>query len=148
MRIVAIRNRNGTIVLMHLRSRIPMPRKKNKQAQGSTPPSEKRALPLPKTVEEVFRDYFPGGLTIRDEANALVACAFRNGPIEDLHAGKYSELLEDKSLSRITDAEMKTLMLNACQKMEELLRLKEANPDEYFTFIAQYAWRYCRRWER
>ncbi len=124
-----------------------MPRKKNKQAQGSPPP-EKRALPLPKSVEEVFRPYFPGGLTIRDEANAIVACAFRNGPLEDLHAGKYSEVLADSSYSRITDDEMKTLMLNACQKMEELLRLKEANPDEYFTFIAQYAWRYCRRWER
>jgi len=123
-------------------------RKKNKPAQGQPPPSERSLLPLPQQVEEVFRQYFPGGLTIRDEANALVACAFRNGPLEDLHAGKHSELIADKSLSRITDEEMKALMINACQKMEELLRLKESNPGEYYTFIAQYAWRYCRRWER
>ena len=85
---------------------------------------------------------------MRDEANAIVAFAFRNGPIENLHAGKHSDLLDDSSLSRITDEEMKTLMLNACQKMEELLRLKESNPDEYYTFVASYNIDYCRRWQR
>jgi hypothetical protein len=37
-----------------------------------------------KAVEQLF----PGGFTLRDEANAIVAYAFRNGPIEDLHAGE------------------------------------------------------------
>src|SRR5437868_15026510 len=123
-------------------------KKKATPARDSTLPPEKRALPLPKTVEEVFRDYFPGGLTIRDEANAIVAHAFRNGPLEDLHAGKYSELLEDTSLSRITDAEMKILMLDACRKMEELLRLKESNPEEYAVMVRSLSFRCCRQWQR
>jgi hypothetical protein len=40
--------------------------------------------------------------TKREEANALTCCAFRNGYLEDLHAGKHSELLEKPELSRIT----------------------------------------------
>src|SRR5436309_12997002 len=88
---------------------------------------------------EIMAKRFPGGFTVRDEANAIVAFAFRNGPLEDLHAGKYSELLSDNSYSRITDDEMKSLMMNACQMMEKLLRLKETNADEYYTFIVQYS---------
>jgi len=33
--------------------------------------------------------------TVREEANALTCCAFRNGYIEELHAGKHSPLLEN-----------------------------------------------------
>lgn len=90
----------------------------------------------------------PGGFTLRDEANALVAWAFRNGPLEQLHRGRYSPLLEDDSLSRITDAEMKILMLNACQTMESLLRLRESDPEEYARQVRAYSFQYCRRWER
>lgn len=125
-----------------------MPRKKNKQDQTQKSAPEEHAPHLPKSAEAVLRDFFPGGFGLRDEANAIVAYAFRNGPIENLHAGKYSSLLEDKTLSRITDDEMKMLMLNACEKMEELLRMKASSPDEYYTFIASYGWRFCRRWQR
>ena len=38
---------------------------------------------------------FPDGFTLRDEANAIIAITVRNEPIEHLHAGKYSPLLED-----------------------------------------------------
>ena len=99
-------------------------------------------------VNDPFAKYFPGGFTVRDEANALTAWAFRNGPLEDLHAGAYSPLLEDESLSRITDAEMKTLMLYACRQLAELLALKSDNPEEYDRQIKSYAFRYCRSWER
>ena len=95
-----------------------------------------------------FAPSFPGGFTVRDEANALVAWAFRNGPLEDLHAGKHSELLSDPSLSRITDAEMKQLMLNACEVTERLLRLKQDDPDKYDQTIKSYNFRYCRSWDR
>jgi len=91
---------------------------------------------------------FPDGFTLRDEANAIVAKAFRNGPIEDLHAGKWSELLNDPSLSRITDEEMKTIMLHACRTMVELLEMKERDPEAYYQEIMTYNFRYCRRWER
>ena len=48
------------------------------------------------------------------EAKAIVALAFRNGPIEDLHAGKPCTACEGKAgYSRISDAEMKVIMKNA-----------------------------------
>jgi hypothetical protein len=86
--------------------------------------------------------------TIRDEANALVAWAFRNGPLENLHAGKYSPLLDDPSVSRITDDEMKELMINACRQLAKLLELKATDPAEYEGQIRSYNNRYCRGWER
>jgi hypothetical protein len=86
--------------------------------------------------------------TFRDEANAIVAYAFRNGPLETLHAGKHSELLTDKSLSRITDAEMKMIMIAACRKVEELLVLKDTDPDEYDQRLREYNLDYCKGWER
>ena len=91
---------------------------------------------------------FPDGFTLRDEANSIVAMAFRNGPIEDLHAGKSSELLSNPELSRITDDEMKTLMINACEHVVKLLELKETDPEEYHKKMMAYGRMYCRRWER
>ena len=91
---------------------------------------------------------FPNGFTLRDEANAVVARAFRNGPIENLHAGKYSELLSNPDLSRITDEEMKIIMVNACEQVARLLELKETDPEEYYREILSYNHLYCRRWER
>ena len=91
---------------------------------------------------------FPGGFTLRDEANAIVACAFRNGPIEDLHAGKPSELLENPELSRITDDEMKKIMLNACLCVEKFLREKQEDPGSYYQKIMEYNLQYCRNWDR
>lgn len=87
-------------------------------------------------------------LTIREEANALTCCAFRNGYIEELHAGKHSELLETPGLSRITDAEMKKLMITASSKLAELLAMKETNPDEYWRQMTFFNEKYCSRWEK
>ena len=103
---------------------------------------------IPEFPQEYEEKYFPGGHTLRDEANAIVAKAFRNGPLEDLHAGKDSELVEDDRYSRITDEEMKQLMLNACEQVEKLLRLKQDSPREYELEIKSYGARYCSRWER
>jgi hypothetical protein len=101
---------------------------------------------------EAFRKavelHFPGGFTLRDEANAIVAYAFRNGPIEDLHAGKPSELLENSELSRITEDEMKKIVINACQCVEKLLREKQDDPGAYYQKIMEYNLQYCRKWER
>lgn len=91
---------------------------------------------------------FAGGFTLRDEANAIVSMAFRNGPIEDLHAGKSSELLTDPTLSRITDDEMKVLMVHACRPRTDLLQMKESNPEEYYGTMMIWSDMYCRRWER
>ena len=40
---------------------------------------------------KAIEQFFPGGFSPRDEANLIVAYAFRNGPIEDLHAEASSE---------------------------------------------------------
>jgi hypothetical protein len=91
---------------------------------------------------------YPAGFTERDEANALIAMAVRNGPIENLHAGKYSALLEDQSLSRITDDEMMILILNATAVLAALNRLKASNPDLYNRMMKTYGKMYCQSWKR
>jgi hypothetical protein len=103
---------------------------------------------LPEFPPELLEQRFPGGFTLRDEANAIVAWALRNGMLEDLHAGKHSKFLEDKSLSRITDAEMKQLMLEACERVEMLLHLKESDPKKYNTVIKAYSMMFCGSWDR
>ena len=66
------------------------------------------------------------------EAKAIVALAFRNGPIEDLHAGKPCPACEGKAgYSRISDAEMKVIMKNAVNQVYKLLRMKVDDPDRY-----------------
>lgn len=87
-------------------------------------------------------------LTIREEANALTCCAFRNGFLEDLHAGKHSELLDTPGLSRITDAEMKKLMIGASAKLAELLELRSKAPEEYWRQLNFLHRHYCRHWDK
>ena len=89
-----------------------------------------------------------GEFTVRDEANALTAFAFRNGPLEHLHSGQFSPLTDDPSLSRITDAEMKEIMINASEHLAAALETRESDPDKYRRFIQDYALRYCQRWVR
>jgi len=98
-------------------------------------------LPIPsEQCDESF--------TVRDEANALTALAFRNGFIEELHAGKHSPLLEQPGLSRITDDEMQRLMIEASEKLARMLNLKRRNPNRYDAEIRQYHDRYCGKWNR
>jgi hypothetical protein len=71
------------------------------------------------------------------EAKAIVALAFRNGPIEDLHAGKPCPACRGAvGVSRITDAEMRLIMKNAVNVVHELLRLKEGEAGGYDRQIA------------
>lgn len=109
------------------------------------PPSITDTPPIP---EEQLTATYPGGFTVRDEANALTAYAFRNGPLEDLHAGKASPLTDDPSLSRITDAEMKKLMINASEHLAKMLALRDSDPEKYRRFVQTYGMRYCRSWNR
>jgi hypothetical protein len=60
------------------------------------------------------------------EAKALVALAFRNGPIENLHAGKPCPACSGlPGISHITDEEMKGLMKSAVDAIYRLLWLRE-----------------------
>ena len=66
------------------------------------------------------------------EAKAIVALAFRNGPIENLHAGKPCSACEGKpGYSRISDAEMKVIMKNAVNHVYKLFLLKADHPKGY-----------------
>lgn len=78
-------------------------------------------------------------LTRREEANVITCNAFRNGLLEDLHSGAHSPVLEVPNISRITDEEMKKLMIESSARAEKLLRMKEESPDEYWQFIESYA---------
>ena len=97
-----------------------------------------------KEVERVF----PGGFDRRDEANAIIAMSVRNGPIENLHAGKYSPLLEDDALSRLTDADIKAIMVYATKMVTFMLWLRDEAPETYRRYVQAYGSRYCRAWER
>lgn len=106
-------------------------------------------IELPPISAEELEQAFPGGFNLRDEANAITVYAFRNNEtLENLHCGKSSPLLDDPTLCRITDDEMKQLMIKASGRVEQLLRMKETDPDEYWLTIHDSALRYCRRWQR
>ncbi len=112
-------------------------------------PRKKHDLPdVPALSENLVQNAFPGGFTIRDEANALTAYAFRNGELENLHAGAASPLTDDPNLSRITDAKMKELMIEASGKLAALLAFRDRDPDNYKRFVQAYGFMFCREWNR
>ena len=74
----------------------------------------------------------PGTRKLAREAKAIVALAFRNGPIEDVHAGKACPTCAAGSgYSRISDAEMKLIMTSAVDRVFSLLLLRETDPEAY-----------------
>ena len=87
-------------------------------------------------------------ISFREEANAITCHSFRNGFIEDLHSGKHSKLLENPKLSRITQKEMKKLMIESSGKIEELLSIKEKNPKLYWELIKFYNLYYVKDWDK
>ena len=110
--------------------------------------SPEAAAAADQELERIERVTSQDAFTLRDEANALTAHAFRNGFLEDLHAGKPSPLLEQPGYSRITDDEMKRLMVEASEKLARMLVLKQQDPAEYDEFIRKYQKTYCRSWKR
>ena len=85
-------------------------------------------------------------LTLREEANALTSAVFRNGFLEDLHAGKSSELLENKNFSRITDPEMKKLMIETSQRLARFLEWRATKPEKYWKEIRFFHENYTKNW--
>jgi len=81
------------------------------------------------------------------EAKAIVVLAFRNGPIEDLHAGRSCPACQGKAgYSRISDDEMKLIMKAAVNQVYKLFRLKADDPDGYERQIA-YGERCTLKWD-
>jgi len=101
--------------------------------------------------------------TLADEAKAIVALAFRNGPLEGLHAGitpsskvgdgsdikavsPYGEIPWAK-LSRISDAEMKPLIQFAVNKVYTLLVMKEYDREKYDALAEGINPMFTRKWD-
>ncbi len=83
---------------------------------------------------------------LAEEAKAVVALAFRNGPIEDVHAGKPCPTCHsDPAYSRISDAEMRLIMKNAVDWIYSLFWLKETKPEQYEAYLKMGAL-YTKSW--
>jgi hypothetical protein len=86
-------------------------------------------------------------LEIASEAKALVALAFRNGPIESLHAGRPCSTCSGRTeISHITDEEMKGLMKSAVDALYRLLWLREYDSRSYQEQLA-LGHRYTLHWD-
>jgi hypothetical protein len=79
----------------------------------------------------------PAEFTLRDEANAICAYAFRNGPLERIHV-EY----------KISQEDMKKLMINASEHLAKLMAMKQDSPADYESFIRHYHRQFCLSWER
>ena len=81
------------------------------------------------------------------EAKSLVALAFRNGLIENLHAGRPCPACSGKAeISHITDEEMKGLMKSAVNALYRLLWLRDYDPRSYNEQLA-LGRRYSLHWD-
>jgi hypothetical protein len=84
---------------------------------------------------------------IAAEAKALVALAFRNGPIEDSHSGKLCPACSGESeFSHISDEEMKTIMKSAVDTLYRLLWQREYDAENYQRNVA-FGLRYTTKWD-
>lgn len=84
---------------------------------------------------------------LAQEAKALVALAFRNGPIEDLHAGtRCTQCSGNPDVSHISDEEMKRVMKSAVDTLYRLLWLREHDPGKYAEQVA-LGQRYTLHWD-
>jgi hypothetical protein len=85
--------------------------------------------------------------TLALEAKAIVALAFRNGPIEALHAGKPCTVCSgNPAVSHISDLEMKTIMKSAVDTLYRLLWQRENDSKHYLENLA-LGERYTARWD-
>ena len=74
--------------------------------------------------------------SIAAEAKSIVALSFRNGPIEDVHAGRVCPTCAGKpEYSHITDEEMKRIMKRAVDRVYTLLSLKAHEPEAYAALV-------------
>jgi hypothetical protein len=81
-------------------------------------------------------------------AKAIVALAFRNGPIENFHAGKVCPTCDGNSeYSRITPGEMRSIMKNAVDHMYTYLLLKENDKPAYEVLLT-LGERYTTMWDK
>ena len=81
------------------------------------------------------------------EAKAIIALAFRNGPIESLHAGRpFTFCSGNQEISHITDEEMKAIMKSAVNTLYRLLWQRNCDPVAYNENLA-LGRRYTLHWD-
>jgi hypothetical protein len=81
------------------------------------------------------------------EAKAIAVLAFRNGPLEDIHAGQECPTCSGKiEYSHITQDEMKRIMKNAVNKIYALLWTRTHCPDVYPSIVGVGA-RFAGNWD-
>jgi hypothetical protein len=81
------------------------------------------------------------------EAKALTALTFRNGPIEDLHAGKLcTACAGNAEYSHLSNEEMKRIMKSAVNAMYRLLWQREHDSAAYLRSV-DLGLRYTREWD-
>jgi hypothetical protein len=102
---------------------------------------------LEPDMKKTFKRPAPIDRQLAREAKAIVALSFRNGPIEDIHAGKpCPTCAEDAAYSRISDDEMKTIIKNAVNHVYLMLALKQTNPTGYEAMLTMGDL-YTARWD-
>jgi hypothetical protein len=81
------------------------------------------------------------------EAKSMVVLAFRNGPIEDIHAGRECPTCAGKvEYSHITQDEMKRIMKRAVDKVYALLWIRTYHP-EIFQHVVRAGNLYSPGWD-
>ena len=81
------------------------------------------------------------------DAKTIALFAFRNGPLEDLHAGKVcSHCSGNAECSHLSDPEMKRLMQTAVNEVYRLLWQREHDPGAFYRRQA-LADRYTHHWD-
>jgi hypothetical protein len=86
-------------------------------------------------------------LAVAREAKALVALAFRNGPIEDVHVGMVCPTCDgNPEYSHITQDEMRLIMKAAVDRIYTYLLLKESDKAAYEALLS-FGERYTTAWD-
>lgn len=72
--------------------------------------------------------------TPREEANQVVIWAYRNGPVENLHAGRYSHGTEIPGFKRLYAGELAHLCSRTAEKLAFHLAAREQLGEDYLRF--------------
>ncbi len=105
-------------------------------SSGSIMGAVKKSMPAPEDLARLAR-----------EAKALVVMAFRNGPIENVHAGKTCPACHGKrEYSHITQAEMREIMKSAVDHLYTFLVLKQSDHAAYEALL-RLGERYTTAWD-
>jgi hypothetical protein len=81
------------------------------------------------------------------EAKAIVALAFRNGPIENLHSGKVCPTCDgNREYSHISQEEMRLIMKSAVDRVYTYLLLKE-NDEGGYDALMSFGEKYTKAWD-